>query len=300
MSVEARETELRQLEAEVKALEGRLAEHEAAKKALETLEGEAAEASHDAEKVADKIAKERRSKAQLEQKEATLNAAARDPAVLQRTLAVLKKRTEALEKLHAACNDPQTTINEEEGLARQHQELARLTKDRQLHSRELKQRARQLEALTAQADNERLLARGDAAQEFEAYITRLREMERRGKESSEQRAKHAKEMEDEWARWLELLCSCARTLQARADAGEEAAALGNTETPAASVLDAVHRSEQKRGQLKGELRQGEATERALNARIQKIQGKIAQQRLAAKGEKPGGAAAAPAAAPAPI
>ena len=141
-------------------------------------------------------------------------------------------------------------MKEEEALARQQQELVRLTKDRQLHQRELKQRVRQIEATTAKVDQERMLSSGDASKQYEAYITRLKEMERRGKEACDQRREVAENMEKEWGRWLELLIACARSLQAKADSGVEAAALGDTETPAASVLDVVHRSEVRKARLK--------------------------------------------------
>ena len=97
-------------------------------------------------------------------------------------------------------------------------------------------------------------------------------------------------MERERGRWLELLCACARTLRARADGGEEEANLGDTETPAASVLESVHRSEARRNQLKLELRECEATERALQDKIQKMRGKIAQHASAAAAAKGGGGA----------
>jgi len=177
--------------------------------------------------------------------------------------------------------DPVTTIKEEEVLTRQHQDLAKLVNRRQLKSRELKQRVRQVEVKQAHADQERLLGRGDAAKQFEAYISRLMEMERRGREACEQRAEVAEGMEREWGRWLELLCACARILRARADGGEEAANLGDTETPAASVLEAVHKSESRRTQLKLELRECEGAERALQDKIQKMQGKISQHTSAA-------------------
>lgn len=164
-------------------------------------------------------------------------------------------------------------------LTKQHQELQRLVKDRQLHSRELKQRARQLEVAQAHADQERLLSRGDASKQYEAYISRLTEMERRGRETCEQRTEMAEGMEKEWARWLELLCTCARTLKTRAEGGEQHADLGKTETPAASVLEAVHRAETRRGQLKVELKLVEQAERALQDKLQKIRSKIAQQEM---------------------
>ena len=72
-------------------------------------------------------------------------------------------------------------------LTRQHQDLAKLMKSRQVQSRELKQRVRQVEVAQAHADQERLLGRGDATKQFEAYISRLMEMERRGREACEQR-----------------------------------------------------------------------------------------------------------------
>ena len=53
-------------------------------------------------------------------------------------------------------------------LTRQHQVLAKLVKSRQVQSRELKQRVRQVEVAQAHADQERLLGRGDAAKQFEA------------------------------------------------------------------------------------------------------------------------------------
>ena len=181
--------------------------------------------------------------------------------------------------------DPTTSIKEEEALARQQQELVRLTKDRQLHQRELKQRVRQIEATTAKVDQERMLSSGDASKQYEAYITRLKEMERRGKEACDQRREVAENMEKEWGRWLELLIACARSLQAKADSGVEAAALGDTETPAASVLDVVHRSEVRKARLKVELRAAEATERGLQSRLDKIQAKIEVHQAHAAKEK---------------
>ena len=182
--------------------------------------------------------------------------------------------------------DPAITIKEEEVLTRQHQDLAKLVKSRQLQSRELKQRVRQVEVALAQANQERLLGRGDAAKQFEAYSSRLIEMERRGREACEQRSEIAEGMEREWGRWLELLCACARTLRARADGGEEAAHLGDTETPAASVLEAVHRSESRRAQLKLELRECEGAERSLQDRVQKIRGNISQHTFSAPARAP--------------
>ena len=91
--------------------------------------------------------------------------------------------------------DPTTTVKEEEALTRQRQELARLTKERQLHGRELKQRGRQIEAVQAKVEQERLnLSAGDASTQYEAYLARLREMERRGREACEQRREGGESM----------------------------------------------------------------------------------------------------------
>ena len=171
--------------------------------------------------------------------------------------------------------DPTTTIKHEEALTRQQQELVKLTKDRQLHGRELAQRGRQIEAMQAKVEQERLQhSGGDASAQYEAYLARLREMERRGREACEQRREVCESMEKEWGRWLELLVACARALQAKADSGVEAAALGDTETPAASVLDVAHRTEVRKARLRGELRAAEAQERALQSRLRKIQAKV--------------------------
>ena len=144
---------------------------------------------------------------------------------------------------------------------------------------------RQIEAMQAKVEQERLLQSGDASNQYEAYIARLKEMERRGKEACDQRKEVAENMEKEWGRWLELLIASARTLQAKADSGIEAAALGDTETPAASVLDVVHRSEARKAKLRVELRAAEAQERTLQSRLSKIQAKIEVHKQYAAKEK---------------
>ena len=60
-----------------------------------------------------------------------------------------------------------------------------------------------------------------AGEQLEAYLARLKEMERRGRESAEHRAAVAEATQREWARWLELLCACAFTLRRRDGARTE-------------------------------------------------------------------------------
>ena len=80
-------------------------------------------------------------------------------------------------------------------LTRQHQDLAKLMKSRQVQSRELKQRVRQVEVAQAHADQERLLGRGDATKQFEAYISRLMEMERTVRSASDSASSNCPRLE---------------------------------------------------------------------------------------------------------
>ena len=91
------------LDEEVNSLEVHIQEVEAGKRAIESLDAEAAEAAEAAQRVADRVSAEERKKAQLEQRGAGLSAASRDPVALKRTLVVLRKRNKALQHLHSTC-----------------------------------------------------------------------------------------------------------------------------------------------------------------------------------------------------
>ena len=92
------------LDEEVNSLEVHIQEVEAGKRAIESLDAEAAEAAEAAQRVADRVSAEERKKAQLEQRGAGLSAASRDPVALKRTLVVLRKRNKALQHLHSTCS----------------------------------------------------------------------------------------------------------------------------------------------------------------------------------------------------
>lgn len=74
--------------------------------------------------------------------------------------------------------------------------------------------------------------------------------------------------------WFEMLCSCARQLQARADAGEENAQIGNTDTPAAAVLETTHRLLTEASDLRAHQRQHDTKEAALKEKLTRAQNKI--------------------------
>jgi len=96
-----RHEDLVALDEEVSCLEVHIQEVEAGKRAVESLDAEAAEA---AQRVAERVSAEERKKAQLEQQGAGLSAASRDPEALKRTLVVLRKRNKALQHLHSTCS----------------------------------------------------------------------------------------------------------------------------------------------------------------------------------------------------
>ena len=95
---------LAELEEEVNCLEVHIQEVEAGKRAIETLDAEAAEAAEAAQRVSERVSAEERKKAQLEQRGGSLSAASRDPVALKRTLVVLRKRNKALQHLHNTCS----------------------------------------------------------------------------------------------------------------------------------------------------------------------------------------------------
>ena len=99
-----REEDLEALDEEVNSLEVHIQEGEAGKRAIESLDAEAAEAAEAAQRVAERVSAEERKKAQLEQRGAGLSAASRDPVALKRTLVVLRKRNKALQHLHSTCS----------------------------------------------------------------------------------------------------------------------------------------------------------------------------------------------------
>ena len=99
-----REEDLEALDEEVNSLEVHIQEVEAGKRAIESLDAEAAEAAEAAQRVAERVSAEERKKAQLEQRGAGLSAASRDPVALKRTLVVLRKRNKALQHLHSTCS----------------------------------------------------------------------------------------------------------------------------------------------------------------------------------------------------
>ena len=99
-----REGALAELHDQCKALETHVHEVESAKRAVEQLDAEEAEASKAIEVVAQKIESEKQQKHQLEQRSAEVSATTQSPEVLQRKLNVIKKRNEALQQLHDACS----------------------------------------------------------------------------------------------------------------------------------------------------------------------------------------------------
>ena len=99
-----RHEDLVALDEEVSCLEVHIQEVEAGKRAVESLDAEAAEAAEAAQRVAERVSAEERKKAQLEQQGAGLSAASRDPEALKRTLVVLRKRNKALQHLHSTCS----------------------------------------------------------------------------------------------------------------------------------------------------------------------------------------------------
>mmetsp|Transcript_49135 Transcript_49135/g.110485 ORF Transcript_49135/g.110485 Transcript_49135/m.110485 type:complete len:172 (-) Transcript_49135:519-1034(-) len=109
---------------------------------------------------------------------------------------------------------------------------------------------------------------------MQAYIQRLKEVERSCSEVRERGVSAQQKLSDEWGAWMEMLCSCARQLQSRADAGEERAQIGSMETPAAAVLETAHRLITECGMLRNVGRKFDTKEAALKDKFERAQHKI--------------------------
>ena len=103
---------------------------------------------------------------------------------------------------------------------------------------------------------------------MQAYIQRLKEVERSCSEVRERGVSAQQKLSDEWGAWMEMLCSCARQLQSRADAGEERAQIGSMETPAAAVLETAHRLITECGMLRNVGRKFDTKEAALKDKFE--------------------------------
>jgi len=221
-----------------------------------------------------------------------------DTEQMGRIVMQLKARKAFLGRLKKVVDDPSATLKAEDSLADAKQELAKLQKDQIAQSRELRLLSKQCEEARSQYEYERVWAQETAEQEgeLESYITRLRQLERTNGQLSEKCLETKQKCEGEWNAWFEMLCTCAKTLQAKLDGGDELMArLGqgwDATTPAANVLETTHRLLTECSALKTHQRDCEGKEEALKDKLARAQQRIDLLLLAKQKEAAGAAVGA--------
>lgn len=128
-------------------------------------------------------------------------------------------------------------------------------------------------------------AEDEQEETVQAYVQRLQQAEKSGREMHERVAVTQVNLRQEWADWLELLTQCARRLQAKADAGEATVARvleGDPGTPATNVLEGVQDLVLSANAMRKRLRACEAKEAAFKLKLDTIKSKITTQTLVLK------------------
>ena len=218
----------------------------------------------------------------------------------------LKRRKQALTRLLAALRDPEASAREEDALRQLAGEMRALEKSQHGHERELGQCMKQVDASRAQVAARRGSGaldgggadRGGGAdpeqreEQEEEYLRRLQDMLARLTEASTQAVGANAVVKGEWESWFEMLSSCARRLQAKADAGaQDAVALPEdsggdggaaVSTPAFRVLELVRSLSTRHDELRMRAKLSVAQEKEVNAKLVVCRERIAAQHTAIK------------------
>ena len=265
--------------AECATLEATHAEHAAVLRACKQLQLEMQSAQQQLKQVQGQLASAKTARSAqggLAGKQAgAITASSSEAEQTQRIVDSLKKRKATLLKLKAKCDDPLAAMKEEEQLALLTQEHKRLERERQQQQRELAQKVRQVTATQAQVERERVASsQGETSSYYEEYLHRLRDMEKSARDLRDKSVAANAAKQEEWQSWLLLLTNTARKLQARADAGEEGITLGDTPTPAASVMESLQKMQASQLQLRSRLKACDEQEPALVQKLRKLEEKI--------------------------
>lgn len=269
---------LANLAEECERLETAQAERSNARMTIQHLESEIAVMRKQQDKVTRELESEEHTKQDLEAKNKSKTVGMMDPAVMQRNVELLRIRNNALKKMHTKVSDPQRAPKEDTALENARIELAKLRAERQRGALNLKQLIRQLEGAERHAMEHAGEGRPDVTAISEAHLKRLAALERKGREACASRTAAAAALKEDWERWLQLLNQCARTLQARSDSGDANAKVGESASPATSVLEMIRRKEQKRLALAEKAKECDEREKVLQNKLDAVRAKVVTQR----------------------
>ena len=295
-------------------LEERQAERDAQKKQLAEIEAQAAAARTEEAALRKKFdsasgGKSSKLAAAEQQRGRWVDPAKSEPVdeeTQHRATMQLKRRKQALTRLLAALRDAETTAREEDTLRQLNGELAKLQKSRHGLQRELSQCMKQVDASRAQvaalrgsvgaldggsADRPAAVDPEQREEQEEEYLRRLNDVVGRMSAASATAVGANAIVKAEWESWFEALSSCARRLQARADAGaDDAVALpegggeggGGMSTPAFRVLELVRTLSTKHAELRKRVADSTAQEKELEAKLTVCRERAAAQHIAIK------------------
>ena len=115
--------------------------------------------------------------------------------------------------MKAECSDPLSCLMMEEKISKMKVEVKNVQAENVRKARKLQQQIKKVEVLQGQVDERTPRRSGESIEAYEEYIHRLKDVEAQAQLLAERRVTVTKTMQMEWARWLELLTSSARTLR---------------------------------------------------------------------------------------
>ena len=276
---------------EAARLEARHEARASLREQLEAIEAETRALREEGQAAAKRIEAEERAAAVVAQRARWTDPASTgppDPAAQARAAEALRRRKQGLEKLHAIVQDPSAPLKEEEALRHLESVLAALDKEVMARSRELVFRSKQVEQ-ARRAQRDRGSGGGgsvstdatapDGEDGGQTYLQRLQAAAKSTAESMDKEVGTAAALRDEWQRWWQLLSMCARSLQARADAGEGGAVVlpGDDSAPAFQVLELMRTLCAEVASLRKRRRDVDAQEEALQSKLDSLRAKVSAQ-----------------------
>ena len=309
---------LQHTRAEIDRLEALHVARADVKAQIEMLEDETRAAKEEQQAIGKKIVTIEQQKQQIEERRADEVARGQnksrapelDAEAQAKIVDRLRRRNQHLSRLHSTLKDPAAMLKEEEGLRALEATWKALDRERHDHVRELAHRTKQIDLRQAQLEKERgsasvsaesTEATEDREDGGQAYLQRLEQLAQGTRGAHDKAASNATQLQQAWDFYLALFAGCARTLRARADAGNENASElmatmdggeGGDErarpsatefsTPAFRVLEVVSKLTTQSAALRKRLRDGEEKEVALEQRLRSLRVKVVAQSAALK------------------
>jgi len=199
---------------------------------------------------------------------------------------MVRKRNQQLKAMQAHFQHPDDAVNKEsEAVARIGGEIFKLQRQIDENSKSLQLIDRKLDDARVMAQVEKEASGLDAELQYEAFLMRIMDLERRQREKAEHAAASEQKVRAEWEWWLHLLTATSRMLQAKADAGNEHARLtssapqvDNLHPGAALLVERLNRQESRMSYLRGMLKKLDEKEEEIRADILKAKAKISAHR----------------------